>query len=78
MLLQIVAILRDCVWCYLKDHIPSPALFTCDSNGIYWRDPTLSRPPEVYTNTLRIIMQRNIQTLGHMYAQMFINVPKHE
>ncbi|KAJ8941235.1 hypothetical protein NQ318_015667 [Aromia moschata] len=75
---EIVAILRESVWCYMRDHIPSPALFGCDSNGINWRDPIIARPPEVYTNTLRIIMQRNIKSLGHMYAQMFINIPRHE
>lgn len=75
---EIVDILRDCIWCYLRDHIPSPALFNCDSNGIHWRDPITARPPERYTNTLRIIMQRNIEQLGHMYSQMFINIPRHE
>ncbi|XP_023310330.1 integrator complex subunit 5-like [Anoplophora glabripennis] len=75
---EIVAILRESIWLYMRDHIPSPALFGCDTNGIHWRDPILARPPEVYTNTLRIIMQRNIKTLGHMYAQMFINIPKNE
>ncbi|KAJ8920161.1 hypothetical protein NQ315_011822 [Exocentrus adspersus] len=75
---EIVAILRESVWTYMRDHIPSPALFTCDSNGIHWRDPILARPPEVYTNTLRIIMQRNIKTLAHLYHQMFINIPKNE
>ncbi|GJQ75867.1 putative integrator complex subunit 5 N-terminus [Trypoxylus dichotomus] len=67
---EIVAILRDCIWSYMRDHIPSPALFTTDSNGLHWRDPTIARPPEVYTNTLRIIMQRNIKTVGHLYAQI--------
>ncbi|XP_023025427.1 integrator complex subunit 5 omd [Leptinotarsa decemlineata] len=75
---EIVAVLRECVWCYMRDHIPSPALFVCDSNGVHWRDPITARPPEIYTNTLRIIMQRNIRVLGHMYAQMFINVPTHD
>ncbi|KAG5897481.1 hypothetical protein JTB14_031106 [Gonioctena quinquepunctata] len=75
---EIVAILRECVWCYMRDHIPSPALFVCDSNGVHWRDPITARPSEIYTNTLRIIMQRNIRVLGHMYAQMFINVPTHD
>ncbi|KAI4461984.1 integrator complex subunit 5 [Holotrichia oblita] len=75
---EIVAILRDCIWSYMRDHIPSPALFTTDSNGLHWRDPTIARPPEIYTNTLRIIMQRNIKTVGHLYAQMFINIPKDE
>lgn len=60
----------------MRDHIPSPALFSCDSNGVHWRDPTSSRPPESYTNTLRIIMQRNIETVGHLFSEMFINVQK--
>ncbi|CAG9762733.1 unnamed protein product [Ceutorhynchus assimilis] len=76
--LETVDILRDCVWCYLRDHIPSPALFTCDSNGIYWRDPVTARPPERYTNTLRIIMQRNMETLGHLLSEMFVNIPRHD
>ncbi|KAL1494259.1 hypothetical protein ABEB36_009883 [Hypothenemus hampei] len=75
---EIVDILRDCIWCYMRDHIPSPALFSCDPNGVHWRDPITARPPERYTNTLRIIMQRNIESLGHLYSQMFINIPKHD
>ncbi|XP_022918107.2 integrator complex subunit 5 [Onthophagus taurus] len=75
---EIVAILRECIWAYMRDHIPSPTLFVADSNGLYWRDPTMSRPSEVYTNTLRIIMQRNIKSVGHLYAQMFINIAKNE
>ncbi|XP_050314392.1 integrator complex subunit 5 [Anthonomus grandis grandis] len=75
---EIVDILRDCIWCYMRDHIPSPALFSCDPSGIHWRDPVVSRPHERYTNTLRIILQRNIDKLGHLYSQMFINLPRHE
>lgn len=60
----------------MRDHVPSPALFTCDSNGIHWRDPTTSRPPENYTNTLRLIMQHNIETVSDLFAEMFINIPK--
>lgn len=75
---EIVAILRDCVWCYMRDHVPSPALFNVDNNGVHWRDPTLARPSEMYTTSLRIILQRNIKSLGDVYSQMFINVPKNE
>ncbi|XP_017777187.1 PREDICTED: integrator complex subunit 5 [Nicrophorus vespilloides] len=72
---EIVAILRECIWCYMRDHIPSPALFVGDSNGLMWRDPTVVRPADPYTKTLRIIMQRNIKTVGHLYSQMFITLP---
>ncbi|CAH1979518.1 unnamed protein product [Acanthoscelides obtectus] len=75
---EIVSILRDCIWSYMKDHIPSPTLFGRDANDIYWRDPVIARAPDIYTNTLRIIMQRNIKSLGHIYGQMFINIPRHD
>lgn len=58
----------------MRDHIPSPELFGYDISGLHWRDPTVARPPEIYTNTLRIIMQRNIKTLGYLYNQLFLNV----
>lgn len=66
------------MWCYMRDHIPSPELFGCDSSGLHWRDPTVARPPEIYTNTLRIIMQRNIKTVGPLYNQLFLNVVDNE
>ncbi|XP_031350418.1 integrator complex subunit 5 isoform X1 [Photinus pyralis] len=75
---EIVQILRDCVWNYMRDNVPSPALFNCDSSGMVWRDPTTARPPEIYTTTLRIIMQQNIETVGHLYCHMFIKIPSNE
>ncbi|KAF2885662.1 hypothetical protein ILUMI_20513 [Ignelater luminosus] len=75
---EIVQVLRDCIWNYMRDHVPSPALFTCDASGVYWRDPTLARPPDIYTTTLRIVMQQNIKTVGHLYSHMFINIPQVE
>uniref|UniRef100_A0A1B6D092 Integrator complex subunit 5 n=1 Tax=Clastoptera arizonana TaxID=38151 RepID=A0A1B6D092_9HEMI len=68
---QVVMLLRECLWNYMRDHVPSPALFTRDSSGVMWRDPTLSRPPRQYTETFRIILQRNIGKLGQLYAQLF-------
>ncbi|XP_045475302.1 integrator complex subunit 5 [Harmonia axyridis] len=73
---EIVAILKDGIWFYMRDHVPSPALFTLDSNGIHWRDPSVARPQDVYTNSLRIILQRNIKSLGDVYSKMFINIAK--
>lgn len=26
-------VLRDCLWNYTRDNVPSPALFNCDSTG---------------------------------------------
>ncbi|XP_065173710.1 integrator complex subunit 5 isoform X2 [Atheta coriaria] len=69
---EIVSILRECIWCYMRDNVPSPALFEKDPNGLSWRDPKRTRPDDVYTKTLRTIMQRNIKTVGHLYSRMFI------
>lgn len=75
---EIVAVLRDCIWAYMRDCVPSPALFSQDDTGGHWRDPTAARPPSPYTDTLRIIMQRNIACtpLGQLYGQLFITLPK--
>jgi hypothetical protein len=71
-ILQVVQLIRDCVWNYLRDHVPSPALFSRDENGLMWRDATLARPEPQYTNTLRSTMQNNIQYLGILYSQLFL------
>lgn len=71
---EIVQLLRDCIWNYMRDHIPSPALFGCDITGLHWRDPTIARPPSIYSDTLRIIMQSNIDQLGDQYGQLFCTI----
>ncbi|XP_060801009.1 integrator complex subunit 5 [Amyelois transitella] len=73
---EIVQMLRDCLWNYTRDHVPSPALFTCDSTGLHWRDPSTCKPPATYTDTLRLIIQKRISKLGHMYPIMFLNLEK--
>lgn len=55
----------------MRDHVPSPALFTKDANGVMWRDSTLSKPTKQYTETLRIVMLSNIDKLGDLYNQLF-------
>lgn len=65
-------LLRECLWNFMRDHVPSPALFARDGSGVMWRDPTLSRPPQQYTETFRLILQRNIGKLGQLYAQLFL------
>ncbi|KAG6463403.1 hypothetical protein O3G_MSEX013855 [Manduca sexta] len=71
---ELVQVLRDCLWNYTRDHVPSPALFTGDSSGIHWRDPSTCKPPATYTDTLRLIIQKKISTLGHLYPIMFLNL----
>ncbi|XP_064071153.1 integrator complex subunit 5 [Vanessa tameamea] len=73
---EIVQVLRDCIWNYTRDHVPSPALFSCDSTGLHWRDPSTCKPPPTYTDTLRMIIQKRISKLGHMYPIMFLNLEK--
>ncbi|XP_058812921.1 integrator complex subunit 5 [Topomyia yanbarensis] len=68
---EIIYVLKECIWNYLKDHVPSPVLFVCDPTGFHWRDPATSRPPPQYTNPLRHTMQRKLDVLGHLYQQMF-------
>ncbi|XP_045764485.1 integrator complex subunit 5 [Maniola jurtina] len=74
---ETVQVLRDCIWNYTRDHVPSPALFSCDSTGLHWRDPSTCKPPATYTDTLRIIIQKRISKLGHMYPIMFLNLEKY-
>ncbi|XP_075212361.1 integrator complex subunit 5 omd [Lycorma delicatula] len=71
--LQVVMVLRDCVWNYMRDHVPSPALFARDASGVMWRDPALARPAKQYTETLRLVLQRNIATFGHLYSLLFLS-----
>ncbi|XP_035895402.1 integrator complex subunit 5 isoform X2 [Anopheles stephensi] len=69
---EIAYVLKECVWNYMKDHVPSPVLFVCDPTGFHWRDPLTSRPPLQYTNPLRNTMQKKLTRVGHLYHQMFV------
>uniref|UniRef100_A0A182P578 Integrator complex subunit 5 C-terminal domain-containing protein n=1 Tax=Anopheles epiroticus TaxID=199890 RepID=A0A182P578_9DIPT len=69
---EIAYVLKECVWNYMKDHVPSPVLFVCDPTGFHWRDPLTSRPPLQYTNPLRNTMQKKLTKVGHLYHQMFV------
>ncbi|XP_014247878.1 integrator complex subunit 5 [Cimex lectularius] len=70
--IHVVQILRDCVWNYMRDNVPSPALFTRDANGNMWRDTSTSRPPKQYTETLRLIMLSNLPSLGSLFHTLFV------
>lgn len=69
---EIGYVLRECVWNYMKDNVPSPVLFVCDPTGFHWRDPQTSRPPAQYTNALRNTMQKKMDQMGELYCQMFV------
>lgn len=64
--------MKECIWNYLKDHVPSPALFHVDNNELHWRNPQMSKIPPQYVDTLRNLMQKKLTKLGQNYYQMFI------
>lgn len=68
---EIALILKECIWNYLKDNVPSPALFTCDNNALHWRNPSSSKIPPQYVDILRNIMQKKLSKVGTHYHQMF-------
>ncbi|ALC45267.1 omd [Drosophila busckii] len=74
---EIAVVLRECIWNYLKDHVPSPALFHVDSNGLHWRNTSQAKVPAQYVDTLRHLMQRKLNKLGPHYHQMFIMTELH-
>lgn len=55
----------------MRDHVPAPDLFASDPHGNVWRDSTQDVPGPQYTETLRLIMLANIESLGVLYAQLF-------
>lgn len=69
---EIAYVLKECVWNFMMAQVPSPALFTCDSNGIYWRDAANSKPPAQFVDPLRNTIQKRLSTMGHLYYQMFV------
>lgn len=75
---QIALLLKECIWNYLKDHVPSPALFHVDSNGLQWRNPQLNKVPVQYVDTLRNLMQKKLAKLGQHYYEMFIMPEQHQ
>jgi Integrator complex subunit 5 C-terminus len=64
-------LMRD-VWNYLKDNVPGPHLYKRDAakGEIAWREKLPDDSP--YSETLRLIMQSHLETLGGLYAQVFV------
>ncbi|XP_043477683.1 integrator complex subunit 5 [Leptopilina heterotoma] len=74
---QINTIMRECIWAYMHENVPSPALFTrCEGATVAWRDPDSSIPSIRYTETLRLILIANIHKLGPLYSTLFYNEHK--
>lgn len=69
---EVALILRDCVWNYMREHVPSPVLFECNANGVVWRNPDTNRPTSPFTDPLRRIMLKRLPVVGALYHQMFV------
>ncbi|XP_076653027.1 integrator complex subunit 5 omd [Halictus rubicundus] len=74
---QINTIMKECVWAYMRENVPSPALFTrSEGANIAWRDTDTSMPNVRFTETLRLVLLCNIHTMGPLYATLFYNENK--
>ncbi|XP_033223352.1 integrator complex subunit 5 isoform X2 [Belonocnema kinseyi] len=74
---QINTIMRECVWAYMHENVPSPALFTRpEGANIAWRDTDSSVPNIRFTETLRLILLANFHKLGPLYSTLFYNEHK--
>lgn len=72
---EVLALLRGCVWNYMRDHVPSPALFSADPrSGFMWRDTAVARPPLCYTEPLRLVLLNNIHHFGELYRNLFAKI----
>lgn len=69
---EIAIVLKECVWNYMREHVPAPVLYGVDASGRHWRDPATARPPAHFVDPLRNIMQLKLPTLGGFYHQMFV------
>ena len=69
---EIAYVLKECVWAYMKDHVPTPNLFTVDSNGLHWRDSDMAKPSAQYVDPLKNTMQKRLATMGKLYYHMFV------
>lgn len=67
--------MRECIWAYMHENVPSPTLFTrTEGVGIAWRDSDTSVPNIRFTETLRLVLLANIHILGALYATLFFNI----
>lgn len=74
---QITTVLRECIWIYMQENVPSPMLFTrAEGTNIAWRDSDNSVPHPRFTETLRRSLLANISVLSPLYATLFFNENK--
>lgn len=60
------------VWQYMRDNVPSPALFYArNGSARVWRDFNDGDCDRKYTNRLRFILFANVEKFGAVYAKFF-------
>lgn len=69
---EVALVLKECIWNYMKENVPSPVIYTVDSSGLHWRDSFIARPHPLFIDPLRQIMLRKLPALGAFYHHMFI------
>ncbi|XP_046419986.1 integrator complex subunit 5 isoform X1 [Neodiprion fabricii] len=71
---QINLVLRECIWAYMHENVPSPALFTrSEGSNVAWRDPDASTLNPRCIETLRLIVLANIHRMGALYSALFLH-----
>lgn len=71
---QITTLMRECVWLYVYENIPSPMLFTrIEGARVAWRDTETSSPNVRFIEILRLLMLANVNRLDYLYATLFFN-----
>ncbi len=66
---EVYILLKD-VWAFMRDNVPTPALFGSDRpSPALWRDLSEYKMDPRYTERLRLIMLANIDTVGHLYPR---------
>lgn len=74
---QINTVMKECVWAYMHENVPSPALFTfIEGASIAWRDTDATVPSPKFTDTLRLILLANIDKTGALYCTLFYKEKK--
>ncbi|CAN7975226.1 unnamed protein product [Ixodes persulcatus] len=72
---EVFCLLQD-IWQYMRDNVPSPALFAPQKNGAagggqLWREFKPDNGDRKYLERLRMIMISNIETCGPVFQKFF-------
>ncbi|XP_014227503.1 integrator complex subunit 5 [Trichogramma pretiosum] len=69
---QVAILIKDCIWLYMQENVPSPALFPqSDCSTVAWRDMDNIIPNIRYLDILRLTLIVNMRNLGFLYRIIF-------